>query len=192
MDNFTSMHNDHLDPDRYINPEYCECCGERDMACTCMECVKCGAIGDPDCSERCGTPNERIEPSSIADGRFQYVADGKPLTDPLCAPAFSFGTEEYGVYVDYCIINGTIHTHGVVDAEAFCEDLFYDIDKLRDLNAENIRTLVENACWRAVEVCVEQGIGVTNANPTDEIERLASDVVEEYKHHMSHYTREEA
>jgi len=183
------MHNDYLDPDRYINPEYCECCGERDMACTCMECVKCGAIGDPDCSERCGTPNERTEPSDYVEGRIQY-ADGRRLTDPIGAPVFCYGTEEYGAYVDYCIINGQIHVHGVVDCEAFCEDLYYDVYELRGLNAEKVQALVENACWYAVEVCVEHGIGGMNAIPTGEIEWLASDVVDKFKRHMSHYTQE--
>jgi hypothetical protein len=131
-----------------------------------------------------------IEPSSIFDGRFQYVADGRPLTDPIGTPAFSFGVEEYGIYIDYCIINGQIHLHGAVDCETFCEDLNYVFYELRDLNADKIRTLVENFCWYAVEVCVEQCIGGTNANPTDEIEKLASDVVDEFKRHMSHYTQE--
>jgi len=190
MRNFTSMHNDYLDPDRYINPEHCECCGERDMACTCMECAKCGAIGAPECAETCGTPNERTDPSDYVEGRIQYE-DSTPLTDPLDNPAFSFGTEEYGVYVDYCIINGTIHTHGAVDSETYCEDLFYDVDKLRDLNADRIRTLVENACWYAVEIFAEQGIDMnTIGNPKDEIEKLASEVVDEFNRHMSHYTQE--
>lgn len=188
MRSFASMHNDYLDPDRYFNDEYCVCCGERDMACTCMECVKCGAVGDPDCSERCGTPNESTEPSDLVEGRIQY-ADGKPLTDPLDTPAFSFGTEECGVYVDYCIINGTIHTHGAVDSETFCDDLFHDVGKLRDLNADKVRTLIENACWYAVEFCVDGDIDGMDASPTDEIEKLASDVVEEFKRHMSHYTQ---
>ena len=135
-----------------------------------------------------------IEPSSIFDGRFQYVADGRPLTDPIGTPAFSFGVEEYYVCVDYAIINGQIHLHGAVDSETFCEDLDYVFYELRNLTADKIRTLVCNFCWRAVEVCdwldVEQCIGDTNANPTDEIEKLASDVVDEFNRHMSHYTIE--
>ena len=188
MASFASMHNDYLDPDRYFNDEYCECCGERDMSCTCMECVDCGAIGDPDCSERCGTPNERTEPSDLVEGRIQY-ADGKPLTDPIGAPAFSFGTEEYSVYVDYCIINGTIHTHGAVNTETCCEDLFYEVGTLKGLSSDGIRKLMRSACWCAVETFLEKGIGdmITIGNPADEIERLAGDVADQYERHIAHY-----
>lgn len=47
---FARMHNDYLDPDKHLwQDEGCEVCQTHVDNCTCEECPKCGASGDPEC-----------------------------------------------------------------------------------------------------------------------------------------------
>lgn len=168
----------------------CECCGNDNNDCTCPECRTCGMAGNASCYSNCGHPVEKLIPCPLMEGRL-VREDGSPLTDPMEYPDFFFGDEQDQVYVSYCIVNGMLIIHGVVDSDSgrYCDNLFYEVSNVCD--TEDFGKEVANACYHAMDA-------ITTAEPLDlpdgeyaktwtTIDELTTKVAKEFNARKAYY-----